>query len=49
LNMEHVLEDDLPGLIPGYWTDYFGDEDYVDLELVEQHIRNYVEQHDNQT
>jgi len=49
LNMEHVLEDDLPGLVPGYWADYFGEEEYVDLELVEQHIRNYLKQNDSQT
>jgi SNF2 family DNA or RNA helicase len=49
LNMEHILQDDLPGLIPGYWRDCFGDEDYVGLEMVEQHIRNYARQYDNQT
>ncbi len=47
LNMEHVLEDDLPGSVPGYWADYFGDEDYVDLELVEEHIKNYLKRHDS--
>jgi len=47
LNMEHVLEDALPGLVPGYWTDYFGDEEYLDLELVEKHIKTYLKKNDS--
>ncbi len=45
LDMERVLEDDLPGSIPGYWAGQFGDEEDVDLEMVEAHVRNYVERH----
>lgn len=47
LNMEHILEDDLPGLVPGYWADYFGDEEKVDLEMVEEHIRKLVRENDS--
>jgi len=42
LNMEHILEDDLPGLVPGYWTEQLGDEEYLDLDLVEDHIKTYL-------
>jgi SNF2 family DNA or RNA helicase len=45
LNMEHVLEDDLPGSIPGYWAGQFSDEEDIDLEMVEAHIREVAEGH----
>jgi hypothetical protein len=45
LNMEHVLEDELPGRIPGYWANQFSDEEDIDLEMVEAHIRKVAEEH----
>ena len=47
LNMEHILEDDFPGLVPGYWADYFGDEENIDLDLVEEHIRKLAKENDS--
>lgn len=44
--MEGILEDDLPGLVPGYWGDDFGDEEDLDLEAVEEHIREIANQDD---
>lgn len=41
-NMERVLEDDLPGLVPGYWVDQLGDEEEFDFDLVENHIKTYL-------
>lgn len=40
-NMEHVLEDDLPGMVPGYWVNQLGDEEILDLDLVEAHIKTF--------
>ena len=41
-NMEHVLEDDLPGMVPGYWVNQLGDEEFLDLDLVEAHIKTFA-------
>lgn len=46
-NMEHVLEDDFPGVVPGYWADYFGDEEKLDLDMVEEHIRKLASKNDS--
>jgi len=40
-NMGHVLEDDLPGMVPGYWANQLGDEEFLDFELVENHIKTF--------
>lgn len=39
--MRSVLESDLPGRIPGYWSEDLGNEERVDFDLVEQHIRQF--------
>lgn len=39
--MHEVLEGRLPGRIPGYWSEELGDEDEVDFELVDDHIRRF--------
>ncbi|MFC2041928.1 DEAD/DEAH box helicase [Chloroflexota bacterium] len=31
INMGNILEDDLPGIVPGYWINQLGDEELVDL------------------
>lgn len=38
--MKDVIEGDLPGKIPGYWSDDLGDEEELDLEVVEEHIKS---------
>jgi SNF2 family DNA or RNA helicase len=38
-NMRSVIEGDLPGQMPGYWSDDLGDEENVDDAQVEEHIR----------
>lgn len=38
-NMNHVIEGDLPGIIPGYWSNDLGEEEIQDFESVENHIR----------
>ena len=38
-NMRNVVEGDLPGSLPGYWSEDLGDEETVDLALVEKHIK----------
>lgn len=49
LNMENILEDALPGRIPGYWADQFSDEEDVDMDMVEAHIRKFTEGHASKT
>jgi SNF2 family DNA or RNA helicase len=39
--MRSVLESDLPGTIPGYWSEDLGDEESIDFDLVEEHIRKF--------
>jgi SNF2 family DNA or RNA helicase len=41
-NMGHVLEDDLPGTVPGYWANQLGDEEIIDQGLVEDHIKTFL-------
>lgn len=41
-NMRSVVEGDLPGRIPGYWSEDLGDEEIVDLTMVERHIRDLL-------
>jgi len=41
-NMRAVLEGDLPGRVPGYWSEDLGDEEAVDSALVERHIRDLL-------
>lgn len=41
-NMEKIIESDLPGKIPGYWSDDLGDEEVIDYTMVEQHIKRIV-------
>jgi SNF2 family DNA or RNA helicase len=38
--MRSIVESDLPGIIPGYWTEDLGEEESIDFELVENHIRD---------
>lgn len=38
-NMRSVIEGDLPGQVPGYWSEDLGDEENVDHAQVEEHIR----------
>ncbi|MEX2163310.1 MAG: SNF2-related protein [Sulfuricaulis sp.] len=38
--MKDVIEADLPGKIPGYWSEDLGDEEEMDLQMVEQHIKS---------
>lgn len=39
--MRSVLESDLPGKIPGYWSEDLGEEERVDFGFVEDHIRQF--------
>ena len=45
-NMRKVLEGSLPGELPGYWSEDLGEEEERDFELVEKHIRTFVERHE---
>lgn len=45
-NMRKVLESALPGELPGYWSEDLGEEEERDFELVEKHIRTFVERHE---
>lgn len=47
--MRRVVENDLPGQIPGYWTEDLGDEEQMDFKLVEQHIRSLFSKRERQT
>jgi len=38
--MRDVIEADLPGKVPGYWSEDLGDEETEDLQLVETHIKS---------
>ena len=40
--MRDVTEGELPGALPGYWSDDLGDEEETDLALVEEHIRQVL-------
>lgn len=44
VNMGNILKDDLPGIVPGYWVNQLGDEELVDLDLVEKHIKTFSKQ-----
>ncbi len=46
--MKDIIEGDLPGKIPGYWDDDLGDEEIIDYELVEKHIKELFT-YDNKT
>ena len=48
-NMRRVVESDLPGRIPGYWTEDLGDEETIDFDLVEEHISNLFSKRERQT
>ncbi len=41
-NMRSVVEGDLPGRVAGYWDYDLGDEEELDFDLVESHIREVV-------
>lgn len=47
--MQSVVENDLPGSMPGYWSEDLGDEEAVDLALVEEHIKRVVSGNAHQT
>ncbi len=47
--MRKVVEHDLPGKVPGYWTEDLGEEESMDFDLVEEHIRNLFSKHERQT
>ncbi|MGH9878751.1 MAG: helicase-related protein, partial [Nitrososphaerales archaeon] len=38
--MRDVIEDDLPGAVPGYWSEDLGDEETIDHQQVEAHIKS---------
>jgi SNF2 family DNA or RNA helicase len=48
-NMRQVIEGDLPGNIPGYWGDDLGEEENIDLDMVEKHIKTISSTHDYKT
>jgi SNF2 family DNA or RNA helicase len=47
--MRKIVESDLPGTIPGYWTDDLGEEESIDFDLVENHIRELFPTSERQT
>ena len=47
--MRRVIESDLPGVIPGYWTEDLGEEEKIDFDLVEDHIRDLCSASERQT
>ena len=40
--MRDIVEADLPGTLPGYWSEDLGDEELVDLQLVEEHLEEVL-------
>jgi SNF2 family DNA or RNA helicase len=44
--MRDVTEGDLPGGLPGYWSEDLGDEEELDLAMVEKHIRQVLRDRD---
>lgn len=38
-NLNYILEGDLPGVVPGYWNNDLGEEEDLDYNLVDNHIR----------
>lgn len=40
--MREIIESDLPGRMPGYWSEDLGEDETVDLDLVEQHVREIL-------
>jgi len=47
--MQQILEGELPHEIPGYWSEYLGTEEEVDLDLVEKHIKSFYLRHGSKT
>ncbi|MGB2862703.1 MAG: DEAD/DEAH box helicase [Sedimentisphaerales bacterium] len=45
-NMSKVIEGSFPTELPGYWSEDLGAEEELDFELVEKHIRTFVEHHE---
>ncbi len=45
--MKDIIEGELPGTIPGYWDDDLGDEESIDFELVENHIKELFNNENN--
>lgn len=41
-NLNYILEGELPGIIPGYWNNDLGEEEDIDFNLVDNHIRQIV-------
>jgi len=39
MNLNYILEGDLPGMLPGYWNNDLGIEEDVDYNLVDNHIK----------
>jgi len=40
-NLNNLLEGELPGAIPGYWSNDLGDEEDSDYDFVDNHIRQF--------
>jgi SNF2 family DNA or RNA helicase len=40
--MREVIESDLPGRVPGYWSEDLGEEEVVDFQSVEEHIKGIL-------
>ena len=40
--MRDIIESDLPGSVPGYWSEDLGEDETLDLDLVEQHVREIL-------
>ena len=40
--MRDIVEADLPGTLPGYWSEDLGSEELVDLQLVEEHLEEVL-------
>lgn len=46
-NLNYMLEGELPGSLPGYWNNDLGDEEDIDYNLVDTHIRQFFMQNGN--
>lgn len=46
--MKEIIESDLPGKVPGYWSEDLGDEEVVDLQIVEEHIQDILRRSERQ-
>lgn len=46
--MREVVESDLPGKVPGYWSEDLGDEEVVDLQQVDEHILHILRRSERQ-